>query len=127
MGLQKDSGCDKFKLVARMILYLRARKCRGVPYDCINKEPNKEYQNGKLVKWSEAASLLNSSRAASSRVIRNKSAPPSPAHANLMVGCIYYARGVYSEEETPVGVSLEEETPVGVYFEEETPVGVYFV
>ena len=49
-----------------------------------------------------------------------------PAHANLMVGCIYYARGVYSEEETPVGVSLEEETPVGVYFEEETPVGVYF-
>ena len=49
-----------------------------------------------------------------------------PAHANLMVGCIYYARGVYSEEETPVGVSLEEETPVGVYFEEETPVSVYF-
>ena len=50
----------------------------------------------------------------------------SPGHANLGVGCTFYAQGFYCSKETPKGVYFKKETPMGVYFKKETPMGVYF-
>ena len=48
-----------------------------------------------------------------------------PGHANLGVGCTFYAQGFYCRQETPSGFYLEKETPRGVYLQKETPRGFY--
>ena len=44
-----------------------------------------------------------------------------PAHANLAVGLLNYAQGVFWQEETPVGFNSWQETPRGFCFRKETP------